>query len=108
MNYKVSTIPVFDKRAKRLAKKYSSFQKDLSNLSASLVNDPEQGVFLGNGFYKIRFAITSKGKGKSGGAIIITYVKVKDTMVYLAYIYDKSDKENISDKELEAIFNLIP
>lgn len=45
-------------------------------------------------------AITSKGKGKSGGARVITFVYIQDEIVYLLSIYDKSDKENISDKEL--------
>jgi hypothetical protein len=50
--------------------------------------------------FKIRMAITSKGKGKSGGARIITFVYIQDETVYLLSIYDKSDKENISNKEL--------
>ena len=50
--------------------------------------------------FKIRMAITSKGKGKSGGARVITFVYIQDETVYLLSIYDKSDKENISDKEL--------
>ena len=54
----------------------------------------------------MRIAITSKGKGKSGGARVITCVKVIDQDVYLLTIYDKSDKENISDKELDALLKL--
>lgn len=74
----------------------------------SLANSPEQGTALGNGFYKIRVAIASKGKGKSGGARVITYVKVTATTVYLISIYDKSEKSAITDKELEQIFKLLP
>ena len=50
-------------------------------------------------------AISSKGKGKSGGARVITHViiKVEDTAVKLLTIYDKSDKENISDAELDRL-----
>jgi hypothetical protein len=65
------------------------------------------GVSLGNNCYKIRLAISSKGKGKSGGARIITCVIVNDEEVYLAAIYDKSDRENITDKELEQIIKTI-
>lgn len=107
MSYNVSSIPLFDKQAKRLAKKYPSLKKDLMELLKSLTNNPEQGTALGNGFYKIRVALSSKGKGKSGGARVITYVKVTVTTVYLTSIYDKSEKSAITDKELKQIFKLL-
>jgi hypothetical protein len=108
MNYKVETIFVFDKQAKRLSKKYPSLKKDLSELIDSLASKPEQGKSLGNNFYKIRLAIGSKSKGKSGGARIIAYIKITATIVYLTSIYDKSEKSTITDKELAIIFKLIP
>lgn len=107
MNYKVDTISLFDKQAKRLTKKYPSFKKELAELIKSLTINPEQWKLLGNNFYKIRLAISSKGKGKSGGARIITYLKITQTKVYLTYIYDKSEKSNILEKELELIFKMI-
>ncbi len=108
MSYKISSIPLFDKQAKRLSKKYPSLKNDLAELFKSLADEPEQGTALGNNFYKIRLSIASKGKGKSGGARIITYVKIIATTVFLTSIYDKSDKSNITDKELEQIFKSIP
>lgn len=107
MNYKVSSIPSFDRQAKRLAKKYPSLKKELSELIDSLVIQPVQGKPLGNDFYKIRLSISSKGKGKSGGARIITYLKVISTTVYLTSIYDKSERESISDTELDEIFKAL-
>lgn len=107
MSYNISTIPLFDKQAKRLAKKYPSLKKDLEELLKELVINPELGIALGNNFYKIRLAISSKGKGKSGGARVITYVKIIATTVFLTSIYDKSEKESITEKELEEIFRLI-
>lgn len=98
----------FDKQAKRLVKKYPSLKNDLAELFEALANNPDQGTALGNNFYKIRLAITSKGKGKSGGARIITFLKVSLTTVYLTSIYDKSEKSTISNKELEQIFKLVP
>lgn len=108
MSYSISSIPLFDKQAKRLAKKYPSLKKDLAGFIEKLTAEPEQGTALGNSFYKNRLAIASKGKGKSGGARVITYVKVAHNTVYLASIFDKSKKNTISDKELEQIFKLIP
>ena len=108
MNYKVESIPLFDKQAKRLAKKYPSLKIDLAKLVKTLAQKPEQGTALGNGFFKIRIAIESKGKGKSGGARIITYVKIIATTVFLSSIYDKAEKASISNKELQQIFKSLP
>jgi mRNA-degrading endonuclease RelE of RelBE toxin-antitoxin system len=108
MNYSVASIPLFDKQAKRLAKKHLSLKTDLIAFVETLIEEPEQGEALGNNFYKIRLTITSKGKGKSGGARIISYIKITNTTVYLASIYDKSEKSTITDKELKKIFELIP
>ena len=108
MSFRVETISVFDKQAKRLAKKYASFKHDLIVLIQSLSLAPDQGAALGNGFYKIRIAVTSKGKGKSGGARIITFVKVQKETVFLLSVYDKSEQENISEKELNTLFRKIP
>jgi hypothetical protein len=108
MSYSISSIPLFDKQAKRLAKKYPSLKKDLAGLIEKLTDEPEQGTALGNNFYKIRLAIASKGKGKSGGARVITFVKVAHNMVYLTSIFDKSEKITITDMELEQIFKRIP
>lgn len=59
------------------------------------------GTPLGNECYKIRLAIRSKGQGKSGGARVITHVWVSETTVFLLSIYDKSEAETISDKDLK-------
>ena len=108
MSYKVDTITLFDKQAKRLSRKYPSLKNDLSDLISILAQEPTLGVALGNNFYKIRFALTAKAKGKSGGARVITYVKVMTTTVYLSAIYDKSAISSISDRELKSIFKTIP
>jgi len=108
MSYNIASIPLFDKQAKRLAKKYPSLKRDLDVLIERLADEPELGTALGNNFYKIRLAIASKGKGKSGGARVVTYVKVVRYTVYLSSIFDKSEKSTVTDKELEQIFKLIP
>lgn len=108
MNYRVETIPNFDKEFKRLAKKYPSLKRELSELADSLSINPFQGTPLGSNFYKIRLSVASKGSGKSGGARIITNVKVMRETVYLVSVYDKGDKDTISDKELENLIKEIP
>jgi len=108
MSYKIVAISRFERELKRLAKKYRSLANDLQVLHEDLQKDPEHGKPLGGGVYKIRLAIGSKGKGKSGGARVITYVKVEATTIYLLSIYDKSEVEDISDSELKACLREIP
>ncbi len=108
MSYKIKTIAVFEKQAKRLSKKYLSLKSELIKLVQSLKDNPEQGISIGKNCYKIRIAIASKGKGKSGGGRIITNIIISEKTIYLLSIYDKSEKENLSDKELEELLNDIP
>lgn len=108
MSFSVRTLPNFEKEARRLAKKYPSLKKDLLLLVESLEKIPRQGDSLGNDFYKVRLAIKSKGKGKSGGARVITCVKVLRDLVYLTSIYDKSEKAFITNEELKFLAQQIP
>ena len=107
MNYKVVTTHNFEREAKPLIKKYRSLKDELSSLITELEQDPEIGTPLGKNCYKIRIAIKSKGKGKSGGGRIITCVKITSTTVHLLSLYDKSEKENISDKELDMLLSVL-
>ena len=101
MNYNIELTDNFKKEAKRLAKKYKSLKTDIAELVAELEINPTKGISLGNDIYKIRLAIKSKGKGKSGGARIMSYVKVIQTEVLLFSIYNKGEKDSISDKEIK-------
>jgi len=100
MSYSIVAVPKFKKELKKLIKKYSSLKEEFTSLIEKLENNPEQGKPLGNNCYKIRLAIKSKGKGKSGGARVITNIIIEDEIVYLLSIYDKSDRQNLTNKEL--------
>ncbi len=106
MRFNVVVTDGFKKQAKGIAKKHRSLKSDLDKLIDSLEKDPTQGDPLGKDCYKVRMAVTSKGKGKSGGSRVITCVKIVNQTAYLLSIYDKSDKENISDKELDELLRL--
>ncbi len=106
MSFKVYTTDFFNKELKKLSKKYPSIKDDYKALVDSLKEEPKQGQPLGKDCYKIRMAITSKGKGKSGGSRVITCVKIVAGSVFLLSIYDKGDRESISDKELDELLRL--
>jgi mRNA-degrading endonuclease RelE of RelBE toxin-antitoxin system len=101
MNYKILPTHKFEKEIKRLIKRFPSLKKEYAVLIKELKTNPTAGTPLGNDCYKIRLAIASKNKGKSGGARVITYLVVDDTSVFLLTIYDKSELNNIPDKELK-------
>lgn len=98
MSFEVLTTAEFEAQAKALAKRHRSFRNDLRELIVLLVEDPMQGVELSPGIRKIRMAIKSKGRGKSGGARVITYTVVTartEGRVYLMNVYDKSDFDTV-------------
>jgi len=105
MLYEVKTISVFERQFKKLAKKYRSLKTDLESLVADLEKEPSIGTPLGKNCFKVRLSITSKNKGKSGGARVITHFIVNESNVYLLSIYDKSNKSSITDKELVELLN---
>lgn len=104
MSYRIIPTRKFLRELKQLAKRYVSIGEDVEALGISLAENPFQGVDLGGGLRKIRMAITSKGRGKSGGARVITLNVIltdEDGEVFLITIYDKAERESISVKELE-------
>ncbi len=104
--YKVLPTRSFERDAKPLLKKYPSLRNELAQQGKQLALQPTNGVPLGQNCYKIRIAIKSKGKGKRGGARIITYVVTDNEEVILLTIYDKTEKENLTAEELDGLLNM--
>lgn len=100
MNYNVLPTPDFKKFFKKLYKKYPSLKNDLAELVEKLEENYSIGIALGSNLYKIRLAIESKNKGKSGGARVIYFFLVQNNEIYLIHIFDKSQFENISTENL--------
>ena len=79
MNVHIEYGPEFKRQFKRLAKKYHSLKSDYESWLDEIYKNPLVGDDLGGGVHKIRMAIADKGKGKSGGARILTLnVKVSE------------------------------
>ena len=108
MSFEVKSIQVFERQAKRLIKKYPSLRTEIIELVKQLKQKPEIGTPIGNQCFKIRLAIASKGKGKSGGARIITTFVVSNATVYLLSICDKSEQASISNQELRELLQYLP
>lgn len=106
MKYRIESLATFEREAKRFNKHYASFADDYEKLLDELEQNPRLGVDLGGGLRKVRMRIASKGRGKSGGARVITFtviVAVDETEVNLLYIYDKAERSSISRNEIEEL-----
>jgi mRNA-degrading endonuclease RelE of RelBE toxin-antitoxin system len=100
MSFSIELTDYFKKEAKKLNKKYQSLKTELEALGEELAKNPTIGIPLGHDVYKVRLAIESKGKGKSGGARVITFVKLVKEKVYLVSIYDKGQLDNLTKEQI--------
>ena len=111
MKVTIDYLDEFARGAKALRKKYPSFESDYETFLDELEKNPFSGESLGQHTYKNRMAIASKGKGKSGGARVITYNVQQqsddEVLITLMTIYDKSDIENVSDAYLRSLVQQI-
>ena len=108
MSYEITATPEFLRNLKKLAKRHRSLRKDFEIFIESLKMNPFQGVELSPGLRKIRMAISSKGRGKSGGARIITFNIITAENageVFLIDIYDKGDFASVDVSILEKLIN---
>ena len=97
-NITISVSDDFAKEAKRLAKKYPSFKQDYKDFLVSIKNNPLQGDEITKNIRKIRMAIKAKGKGKSGGARVITFnilTDIENGQVVFLLLYDKEDASTV-------------
>ena len=103
MNCRIEISDIFFRRLKILSKRYKSLKQDLERLEKGIGAESFLGTDLGNHLRKIRLSVTSKGKGKRGGARVITYTLTLQedyVEITLLTIYDKSDTANITTPEL--------
>jgi len=107
MSYNIEITSLFEKQLKRLVKKFPSLKSEYAELIVLLKENPKSGMAIGNNCYKLRLAIASKGKGKSGGARVITHIQIIQTKIYLLSIYDKSEQSDITDKDLDEWVKMI-
>lgn len=110
MNVEIIVTETFRREAKKLIKKYPSLKNELSIFEDSLIKKPDQGKLILENVYKMLIAVKSKGKGKSGGLRVITYLIItkKDDeriQVFLLSIYDKSDIENLPEPQINKIIS---
>jgi hypothetical protein len=99
----IESTATFDKAVKKLKKRFKKIEFDYNSFVNNITSTDDLGIHLGDNVYKIRLKNSDKQSGKSGGYRIITYLQVIDEKVYMVYIYDKSDIENLSENEIDSL-----
>jgi mRNA-degrading endonuclease RelE of RelBE toxin-antitoxin system len=108
MSFEVLSIPPFDRHLEQLAKKYPSLKSQFLKLVVILEAAPDQGTPIGNGCIKIRMSIASEGKGKRGGARVVTSISFTENTVYQLASYDQSEKASLTDAGLKDLLSHLP
>jgi len=108
MSFRIVLQGNFEREARPLLKRHRSPTEELATLRDALKTDPQQGQPIGSGCYKFGLAIRSKGKGKSGAALVITCVVAVREEVYLLSIFDKSERDTLSAKRLKELLKQVP
>jgi mRNA-degrading endonuclease RelE of RelBE toxin-antitoxin system len=101
----VTETDKFRKDVKKLLKRYNSARKDIELLIKQLEAGEIPGDrIVGNKYpvYKVRVTNSDTRKGKSSGYRVVYYTMTPEAIL-LTTIYSKSDRENISNKEVEDI-----
>lgn len=86
----------FDRKAKKIWG-----AADLDRIIHDLAHNPESGVHLGGGLYKVRVSV--QGRGKRGGARIIYLLISDDHQIYLLDAYAKNEKGDLSAAEYKIL-----
>jgi mRNA-degrading endonuclease RelE of RelBE toxin-antitoxin system len=100
---KVDRSIEFKKNIKKLEKKYRSIEEDIEPLIQQLESGETPGDRIsGNKYpvYKARVKNSDNKKGQSSGYRVIYYTIVTDAIL-LTTIYSKSERGNISNREIE-------
>lgn len=106
MNLEIIRSEYFTAAFKKLSKRYRGIVDDYESFLEDLKAAPHQGVEIAPHIRKVRMAITAKGKGKSGGARVITFdalVSEQGGKLYLLFIYDKAEASNVKMNVIKAI-----
>ena len=113
MTSKFVYMPRFERAVKQLKKRYRNIIDDVEKVIESIESQPSTGTVIPNDYAvrKIRVASRDMQRGKSG-CYRLLYLLSESTnqnmIVYLLFIYAKTDQENVSLTQLEELIEDIP
>lgn len=103
----IRLTPEFQRRLKKLAKKYPQVRIDLEPILERISSGETLGdQIAGIGFpvFKVRVKNSDNQKGKSGGYRLIYWLQLKEVAV-LIDIYSKSDRADTEVSDIRQIIN---
>lgn len=103
LGYEIQKTKLFEKLVDNLYKRFKHIESDIEAFEDELDEVSKLGVHLGKNVYKVRIANSDKNKGKSSGYRLISYLKIEEETLTYLYIYDKSDLESLSEKQIDKI-----
>jgi hypothetical protein len=76
-------------------------------LQAHLTEHPDDGAIIqdSGGLRKIRWAV--KNQGKRGGVRVIYYWVVNLDLIYMIYVYSKTDQDDLTSRQLKALRKIV-
>lgn len=99
----IEETDTFAKAVKKLSKRFKNIGNGCDTFLDNINTTDDLGIHLGNNVYKVRIANSNKHSGKSSGYRLVSYLKLIDKKLYLMYIYDKSDFDTVSEKEIDTL-----
>ena len=100
-NYQINSLRPFDNDKKRL----KLMDKDIEELKQELKKRPPKAS-IGNGVYKFEWWPKRFNLGKGEGRVI--YIEyVEDSSVWLATMYQKNEKEDLTPNEQKVIIKVV-
>lgn len=108
MSYKVVLTNSFKRSIKRLKKRYRHVKDDVRLAIKALLVTPELGILITFEARKLRVRNSDLKKGKSGGYRLLYFVSEEpEPTIYLLLLYAKSDKDNVTQQELQELLEEI-
>ncbi len=112
MPYNVQLTSSFKRSVKKLKRRYPHIQDDIRDDIRDgvelLLHTPQLGVTVSasGGIRKVRLANRDARRGKSGGYRLLYYLEDEETQaLYLLLVYSKSDRENVTKRELKQLLD---
>ncbi len=113
MTSKFVFMPRFERSVKQLRKQYRHIPDDLTEALASIEDNLTIGSVIPQDYMvrKLRVRSRDMRRGKSGGFRLLYKLSAEDSqdvIVYLLFVYAKSDQEDVTSAELKGLVDDLP
>ena len=91
-----------------LFQKYVAFSDDdLRLIQATIMERPGVGAVISGGKGLRKMRVSLPGRGKSGGARVIYFLRSTESLCLLVFAYPKNIIDDLSDEQLKTLAKLV-